>query len=362
MQNNNRRNMLNFYEVIKPTKRTEYNEIRVIPVPVPVPVPVSYHETETGTSCENYYQAFSLRESKLLKYNITIRSANQFFVKTYEQYYNLINIMSSVWLRTCKVCYGINCRSVSKHGELSGKKENVKTLRFVYFDIDNIRLVNKSILKMFVENKLIPYLRKYRLTNPSLIDSGGGFHLLYRVKPTLATEGKLRWLKKFVKLVSEEMSNNVVKIDTIADSTRIFGLPGSVNLKRNCLVKTEYIDNTINDEFKFHSIRSNNITNRVKIFSHDKNENKILSNDITKLLLSTRLPSGNRNRTIIFQLKLLLKSEGFTEHDIFVRELFRKIGIVQGEQFPCNIPTSDEMQYDERIASKILQRYKNRKV
>ena len=355
MQNNlqcNKIEMLNFYEVIKPTKRTEYVEVRVIPV--------SYHETTD----ENYYQAFSRRESKLLQYNITIRSANQFFVKTYEQYYNLINVMSSVWQKTCKVCYGINCRSVSKQGvgkqsefELSGKKENVKTLRFVYFDIDNIKNIDKSLLKMFVENKLIPYLRKYRLTNPSLIDSGGGYHLLYRIKPTSATEGKLRWLKKFVKLVSDEMSNNIVKIDTIADSTRIFGLPGTVNIKRNCLVKVMYINNVVNGEFKFHSIR-NNIINHVKIFSYDKNENNILSNDITKLLLSTRLPSGNRNNTIIFQLKLLLKSEGFTEHDAFVRELFRKIGIVQGEQFPCNIPTSDEMRYDERIAAKILRRYK----
>jgi hypothetical protein len=63
-------------------------------------------------------------------------------------------------------------------------------------------------------------------------------------------------------------------------------------------------------------------------------------NPLTKILLSKRLPVGGRNNVLIFNLKILLFNEGFAEGDVFVKRLFHKIGVVQGELFPANLPAT----------------------
>lgn len=301
--------VINFWKHIKP------DDNRLLEIRVTGNLDQAYH---------NNMQSFRFHTGVYTKNNV------QLFISNLKHLLEFLKFRNEYFRKNFKICYGLNLRE-AKNGTISGGYEHTPKNRFVYFDLDFDRVEKEEFFKSHVL-PFTKYLERYGLKKPLLVDSGGGFHVLYKINEVNITDGRKRWYKEFVTNISRKFTDDIMTVDTLYDFTRIFALPGTVNVKRNAPVKLltnnktkGYIDN---HEFTFH-------TKRMKKQKSDANP--ILAKDTPEIRESLEYvtllhepPEGDRHQKLVFALKLLLKLKGYTKETVreFENELAQLYGRV----------------------------------
>ena len=245
---------------------------------------------------------------------IICKKNTQFFVKNIEEIKKIITFKEGYFNINSKICYGLNKRVRDKNEELAGGYKNIKKVDTVFFDIEakthgEVKGVMRKLLQRYVDS-VAEHLTQYNLIHPTLIDSGTGYHLIYKINDKVINKNTKERYKSFINNVLKTMDNEYFTIDVVYDLTRVFGLPGTLNPKRQKIVKVLKIDTEINEDFNLNRygklkkrVKNNNVVN-VSGDIEDSLEWKILINDP---------PHGERNNTLIFALKLLFKAKGIVD-------------------------------------------------
>lgn len=314
--------LVDFWENIKPLNKNGYIEIRLTPTNF-------RSDKEKG----EFFNKLNLIKKQL---NI-LNNKVSFFINNYEELDKIITWEGSYFLNHGKICYGVNERF--NNNGIDGSYNSLKYYRYVYFDIDadgELEGVRKELFNKYCE-QVILYLLRYNLNYPTIIHSGGGRHLLYKIPQQLITLNKRAWMKQIMKDMERDLKNTEFKFDALHDATRVLSLPTALNVKREKWVKIEVIDNKIND-FKIKFIKPEKIKEVSFNLPLDKRIKMVVNSPLTQQLIKNKLPEGGRNNILIFQLKIMLKLLKFTEKDDFVIKLFNKIQQTQQERFPKNLP------------------------
>jgi len=248
-----------------------------------------------------------------------------------------------------KICYSANPRRFDNEGNISGGLTHIKKLYRLFFDIEFIddKYYNDDILDKYVNN-IISYLKRYNLTEHTLIHSGGGRHLIYNIPATQLTLPRKRWFSSFIHEIGAKFKHDFCKIDLNAtDVTRILGLPGTLNVKRNKVVKLVRVTNAINTKFKIKSKREEKYkltANTVTYIEADVKSNLKKIMEILKHPLPVDAPT---NGVLFFNFKLLLSkyadknnipwSKICSQFKDFVKQVER----IQKYTFPMNQPKSE---------------------
>ena len=261
-----------------------------------------------GNKPQEFYQ--KMRQF-LNENNIVFSSLSQLFVSELHEVIKLFEFDGEYFRKNYKICYGLNER-FANDGKIGGSYEYVTKSRVVFFDIDK---EDKNIPDEYLHlaaDKLTKYLVRYNLVHPLLVHSGGGIHVLYKIPEQIITEARKRWYKEFVKGVSAKLSNKHTTVDALYDFTRVFSIPGSMNVKRDksVFVLPETKNISMNPDFKIGSKReSRRLTSEEKKKSIFKNLPDVTESLEWAILTNNPLPpEGDRHNTLIFAMKLLLKA------------------------------------------------------
>jgi len=288
---------------------------------------------------------------------IICKKNTQFFVKNIEEIKKIITFKEGYFNINSKICYGLNKRVRDENGELAGGYKNIKKVDTVFFDIEakthgEVKGVMRKLLQRYVDS-VAEHLTQYNLIHPTLIDSGTGYHLIYKINDKVINKNTKERYKSFINNVLKTMDNEYFTIDVVYDLTRVFGLPGTLNPKRQKIVKVLKIDTEINEDFNLNRygklkkrVKNNNVVN-VSGDIEDSLEWKILINDP---------PHGERNNTLIFALKLLFKAKGIvdvTEYENILEEILNDGRIILDPEVG-----TDGKQYNKGITINWCKRHK----
>jgi hypothetical protein len=286
-----------FFNFIYSYDKNKYLEIRILPV---VNIVSKDKQKEATTKVWNV----------LNNLNIENKKKNQFFIQTIDELLYILSELKEVY-KIVKVCYGVNPRYKIKN-KLSGGYANLIDVEYIYFDIDkkdhsNLQDIEIIMIDNYVKT-LTNYLIKYELKYPTIINSGAGRHIIYKIPKQKITECKKLWIKEFGKSIKSKFENDNFEIDAIFDFTRILSLPETINPKRQKWVKTEKISN-LENKFK---IKSKKIIKHVEYINENLPE---VENSIEwKILTNPNCPIGDTTNTIVFAIKLLLKNKGIKDY------------------------------------------------
>jgi hypothetical protein len=149
---------------------------------------------------------------------------------------------------------GVNPRNA--HG---GKASNVTYRRNIIFDIESVgdkpKLTNAIYMNKLKAtiNHVCAYMKKQYNINPNaIVKSGRGLHLYFSIEPLYNDNHKIyeRWYSGVVKYINETSPYHTeIKCDPpVKDLARIFGCPGTVNVKydEKPLREIMYFNRTIN--------------------------------------------------------------------------------------------------------------------
>ena len=304
-----RENLETFWNIIKPEKKNEYVEIRLTPT----------WSKQDWLKTRYFYK--NIEELKQTYKDVLYNKSVCWFVQDFETFYNIISFNEGYFSKHCKICYGINTRVQNKDKTINGSYECVKEYRFLFFDIeaaDHGEIKSEFYKKIFDEEYIptvIKYLETFNLYDPTIINSGVGKHLLYKIKRQNVTPKRKQWLKEFMNELSKALSNDTFIIDALSDATRIFGMPETMNIKRNKKVEVVKYSNVIS-EFKIKS-------KRIEKVKYEPVENlpPITKSLEWNVLIKSDVPQGDRHRILIFALKLLLKAHNVTNVSQYEKKL-----------------------------------------
>jgi len=117
----------------------------------------------------------------------------------------------------------------------SAKNEDVVRRELLLIDVDPIRSDDGSATKKEKDLAFAKLRQVLRLLNgrgwplPIIVDSGNGFHLIYRIDLAAADKGLIR---RVLKSLSSQLTDDSVKIDeTVFDAVRLCKLPGTKSCK-----------------------------------------------------------------------------------------------------------------------------------
>lgn len=291
-----------FWEVIKP--KEGYLEIRFKPE-------IDKEDIESRAYYNNTIY-------KIKQKGIVVRKNVQFFINTLDELKFILS--DEKFIKLSKICYGVNERFPNKKNIIAGSNDHIKNIRFIYFDIEKTdhsmtQNIETDDLEHYV-GTIESYLkRKYNLIQPSLINSGSGRHLIYKIKPTTNTEARRKGLKEFVNVVADALSNNYFGVDRIADVTRILGLCGTYNPKRQRWVEFIKISNYENN-FQIRSVKEMKKESEVLDI---KDLPEITESFEWKVLSNPNAPVGDTNNKIVFAFKLLLKAKGLVNRAEYIQ-------------------------------------------
>ena len=299
-------NLNEVWNLLKPEKKNEYLEIRIT--------------NRYNVSDRAYYDV--VNDFKYKNPEIIVRNGCQFFIQKKEHMQLIIEWNEGFFRDNCKICYGITLRECKDLMKINGSYDCIKNIRFVFFDIE---LKSHSMPTQAQSEMLDEYvlfvakdLEDRGLKQPTIIHSGAGRHLLYKIAPTKITDAKIRGYKTFIEGVKEKLDNDLFEIDDVKDLTRVFGLPGSKNVKREKDVYPIRIAVELND-FKIPSERKKKF-----LFVDDSKAYRfpeIRQSLEWKIITHPKVPVGDVHSTLLFSLKLLLKARGVTEYLSLEREL-----------------------------------------
>lgn len=252
------------------------------------------------------------------------------FVRTLEEFKQIYMFNDGYFRKNGKPCYGINLRYKNEMGELNGSYECVKEYRFFYLDVDggvdySEDNFESELFRRYI-NSVVNSLKKYGLYHPSIISSGGGVHLIYKIKPQTVINSRKLWMKDFCDNLNLTLSNKHYTVDSLHDATRITALPGTVNVKRGKDVKVINISNYVCENFKIKykkQLKPKNLSNQ-KVNQSVKNslEFRILAKGVD-------VPKGERNNVLVYSLKTLLKDTGtnYEPFEKYLRQFFPVINL-----------------------------------
>jgi len=298
-----------FWEFIQPAKN-EYIELRLRPV-----FEIWQKKKEFFTQVENFK-----RENP----EIITRKGVQFFIKDVKQLERFMLWNDGWFMENVRVFYGLSKRVKTK-GEIGGGYKFIRNVEIIFFDIDKkdhttIEDWEAQFLDIFVEG-ITKYLQRFGLIYPTIIHSGAGRHLLYKIKKTKISDAKKRWYKSFVNMLAKQIQfmvpDSSYELDVISDFTRVFGLPGSMNVKRKKRVTILHYDDRINEKFKLRS---------KKEVKYTGTKSSIETPEIKKslewaLMTHPNLPKGSVHTILLFALKLLLKEKGVEDWKNYENEM-----------------------------------------
>jgi len=228
-------NLLMFWNFLtKDLKRTDYIEIRAMNI----------INNEVYNLIREFSIAHDVKCNKNCQLFFKLEDFQKFFVFMDKNFIN----------KNCKLCYGLAPRQV-KEGKISGSYNNTGFATMIFFDIE--KTTHSDTTRKEKESMLVyvyfvaDFLRRYGLKYYYVIDSGAGFHLLFRIPRTRLSEGKKRWFKHFIETLHDKLKTDRFHFDKLKDFTRVFGLPESDNIKRKQKVSVVREDDRINNEFKF---------------------------------------------------------------------------------------------------------------
>ena len=280
-----------FWEVIKPLNEDGFVEIRL--------TPTFNTSTEFWSNCKTLASELpSTPVNKLVC----------FFIKSYDELEHIIKFNSGYFNINSKICYGLNLR-YKKGDLLNGSYECLRDVRLIGLDVESV--VHEA-LEGFAKNLfedyvkfVVKFMERYNLFKPTIVSSGAGVHLLYLIKPVNITEGRKMWFKEWIEEINLLTKNRLFIVDGLKDFTRVFGLAGSFNVKRDKPIIIQSLSTHINN-FKFKSKKQP----KIKVVEFDDGVLPDVKNSLEFQVLLRQPPKGDRHNTLVFALKLLLKVKG----------------------------------------------------
>ena len=206
------------------------------------------------------YSTYSILETFAKRYGVyKNEKASLFFSKSQTHLVEELLSFADSHLRNHeKVCYSLNPR-VQKNGEiLTSGLEYMENVYVLAFDVEEKDKSGPSetyekALHKYTYNLKEMLSKSFSLTSATVVFSGRGYHLLYKIKRTRITEQRKEWWKTFVKNLKLRTETDLFSIDeAVKDFSRVLGLPSTTNLKWNTNVELRELGQT-NESFKIKS-------------------------------------------------------------------------------------------------------------
>jgi hypothetical protein len=156
--------------------------------------------------------------------------------------------------------------------------------------------------------------KKFSLICPTLIDSGNGYHLLYKIKPQQITDERKVAQANLVDKIINLTKNPYFKIDRLIDYTRIFSLPTTLHPKLKTEVTLLELNTAINPlRLKSEKPKINvNANSQVQVQHETTNIEEVLEYQV----LLKNPPDGELQRHIyvMFPLKIWMRDTNYANH------------------------------------------------
>ncbi|MCK4260173.1 MAG: hypothetical protein KAX49_14440 [Halanaerobiales bacterium] len=242
--------------------------------------------------------------------NVYIKNKSQLFFRKrdFNLLYKFLSHKNYVVVKNAKVCYTLNPRVMVNGEIIKSGYDNMRSVYMVFLDIEmvNHKVMNifeKKLLKAQIIKKIINPLKNSKLKHHILIDSGNGYHLLYKIKRSDISKSRKAWFKKFINYMIESFNDTNYRIDPLKDFTRIFALPYTINQKHNRVVQV------INPKYQRNEITMPFVRLKKKLkYNMFMPIGSTVEKSLVWNLLQQDIPQGEIHLTLIFALKLLLKS------------------------------------------------------
>lgn len=285
-----------FWQVIKPYQKEEYVEIR-------------FTDSKKPRVFYDKIKQFGKDYPSVI-----VKKGSQLFLQDFNDLLQLLLYDNCYFNSNYKICYGINNRFMDSEGELAGGYDYLYESRFAFFDIDkkdHSSTTEEEQVKLdsFIKRKVAPFLSKFGLKYPILVNSGSGRHLLYRIPKQIITDGRRRWFREFSIYVSNKLENEEFDVDAIYDLTRVFALPSTFNVKRNKKVELVLFNDTTNSGFKLKTLKAKKFSGKTGLVLGTDS----LENSLELQVLLHNAPQGNRHNIVVFALKLLMRELGISD-------------------------------------------------
>ena len=303
--------------VLKPENKLDYVEIRF----------------NDGDKPREYYEA--VRELLRQNPNIICRKYTQFFIREFNELYTILTFANSYLLTYYKCCYALAHRRFkdveqedkSIVNDIGGGYQYIDNIRLIFFDIElkghnDVTADTDKLLDDYISKTFVPYMKRYKLDYPIIIHSGGGRHVLYKVKQTPFTEARNRWIKSFYTEVSNKLTDDFIKVDILADATRIFGIPGSMNVRRKKFVRLLASSFLVNGDFV---IKSEKLPKIIASKNVNIDMNTPFENSLEWQILINNAEQGDRHQILLFANKLLLKAlniQDYRKYEVIVNSIY----------------------------------------
>ena len=236
------------------------------------------------------------------------------YIKNYEEYLKIIDeFKSERW----NLYYGINVRE-----KQSRKMSDIKVRKIFYFDIENTNdkpsyedIENFEELKNYCSEIIHLLKNKYSISPCSILTTGRGLSVYYKFTDIhVDLENKFKnYIRSIFDFIKEQNISEKFKCwDSVIDSSRINGLPGTINhkytekpLREVIWLKEDNINDIISEieKFKVKKYKKKDI----KVSNKDKKSFDIYETAEWKLIEDYVLPEGDIHRQLLLALKLLLK-------------------------------------------------------
>lgn len=238
--------------------------------------------------------------------DILIRKSSQFFIKGFEQLKQILKYDNQFFAHNSKICYSLNPRFVINN-DIAGGYTHIKFQNKIFFDIERKDHNPLSDYERIMIKEYVLYIAKYlerqNLTSPTIVQSGGGMHLLYRIESKLIDAGRKESYKQFILQIAEKFDNKIFHIDAVYDLTRTVGLVETLNPKNGFKVNAIQIGD--DNEFFIRKIK---LPKLKKIETNV--EGTVRGSLVWRLISTNNLPTGDLNNVIVFYLKMLIRDLG----------------------------------------------------
>jgi hypothetical protein len=253
--------------------------------------------------------------------DIIMKKNSQFFIQSVEQLFKIIEYNKHIFVYNSKVCYSLNPRFMVNN-DIAGDYEHMKMQDKIYLDIEKtnhepLSFSEKEQIADYTKS-IIAYLDRYNLYHPTIISSGNGIHVIYKIRQMDIDEGRKEGYKEFIKELQEKMNTDKFHIDAVVDFSRTTALPETLNPKNGYKVNVIQLGQ-LNDYY-IHK----KIIRKKKIAVIDKPLGDIdIRESLAWKILMIGAPAGDRNNLLVFYIKLLIRDadEDYREYE---RELNQK--------------------------------------
>lgn len=261
-------------------------------------------------------------------HDCNMRKNSQFFIQSFEQLKEIVLFNDCFFMKNSKVCYSLNPRFFVGD-DISGGYDNLLFQNKIYLDIEKsnhepLKDDERKLILGYCKDIYI-YLNRYELFSPTVISSGNGMHIIYRVLPSKINEGLKETYKDFINHLKDKFDGLLFHIDSVVDMTRTTALPETLNPKNGFKVHTIVIGKDNFFKFRAKAIKKN------KVVVNSEDVGDVKNSLVYKLLTTPGLPEGDRNGVLVYYLKMLIRDFG-----VDYREYEREIRTIQREQWKMN--------------------------